>query len=210
MSHIVREFLEAVVLALLVFFVIQISVQNFRVEGHSMQPTLSGGEYVIVNKLSYFKLDMERLAKLVPFWDVEPGQERYLPFSHPPQRCDVIVFHAPPSPNRDFVKRVVGLLGEKVQIEDGRVKINGEFRNEPCMVESNLPRPMDCIPTLQRFGCTLQEDQYFVLGDNRGSSNDSRDWGPVSLDRIVGKVWFVYWPLSKLPLPFLDSTKIGD
>ena len=71
MSHVVRELIEAVLLALLVFFVIQVSVQNFRVEGHSMQPTLVGDEFLMVSKLPYATVDMQRLARLIPFWDVE-------------------------------------------------------------------------------------------------------------------------------------------
>ena len=203
MSRILRELLEAVILALVVFFVIQISVQNFRVQGHSMQPTLDGDEYLMVNKLPYFRLDLQRLSRLVPFWHVDESKEKYLPFSHPPGRGDVIVFHAPHQ-EKDFVKRVVGLPGERVEIRAGTVFINGVKLGEPYLVDSDLGRvAMNCIPKLEPFNCTLQETQYFVLGDNRSSSNDSRDWGPVPLENIVGKVWFVYWPVSKLP--FLGS-----
>ena len=205
MSRIIRELLEALVLALLVYFVIQISVQNFRVEGHSMKPTLEDDEYLMVNKLPYFRVDMQRLARLVPFWDVQYRERRFLPFSHPPKRGDVVVFHAPTNPPRDFVKRVVGLPGEKLQIRSGAVYIDGVEQEESYLLGSNLTGSMECIPTLERVNCRLQVGQYFVLGDNRGSSNDSRDWGPVPLDDVVGKVWFVYWPLSKLPLPFFDS-----
>ena len=209
MSHVLRELIEAVILALLVLFIIQISVRNFRVEGHSMRPLLDGGEFLIVNKLSYFRLDMERLARLVPFWDVDADgdNQRYLPFSHPPKRGEVIVFQAPLRPDRAFVKRVIGLPGEKIRISDGEVFVNGEALSEPYLAQSNISGTMECIPTLRQFDCTLQEEQYFVLGDNRGSSNDSRDWGPVTLDGIVGKVWFVYWPLPNLPLlgTFVDE-----
>jgi len=207
MSHIVRELLEALVLALLVFFVIQVSVQNFRVEGHSMQPTLDGSEYLMVNKLSYLRVDMQRLARLVPFWDVKTPEKKFAPFSHPPRRGDVIVFHAPTRPERDFVKRVVGLPGDRVEIRAGAVYVNGDKLDEPYLSTSNLSGSMDCIPKLQASNCTLPENQYFVLGDNRSSSNDSRDWGPVHLEGIVGKVWFVYWPLSRLPFvgSFVDN-----
>lgn len=204
MSRLIRELLEAVVLALLVFFVIQISIQNFRVEGHSMRPTLQGGEYLMVNKLVYFRIDMQRLARLVPFWDVEAAEERYPFFAHPPERGDVVVFHAPPRQERDFVKRVVGLPGERVQIKDGTVFIDRVKLDEPYLSNIDLSGSMDCVPKLEALDCRLQENQYFVLGDNRNSSNDSRDWGPAPLENIVGKVWFVYWPLSKLPLPFVE------
>ena len=207
MGHIIRELLEAAVLAVLVFFVIQISIQNFRVEGHSMQPTLDGGEYLMVNKLPYLRIDMRRLARLVPLWDVGGPEQKYLLWSHPPERGDVIVFHAPTRPQRDFVKRVIGLPGERVEIRPGSVYVDGVRLDETYLEESNISGSMDCIPNLGLVDCTLQEDQYFVLGDNRGSSNDSRDWGPVQLETIVGKVWFVYWPLTNLPLPFFGSVK---
>ena len=201
MSRIIRELLEAIVLALLVFFVIQVSVRNFRVEGHSMEPTLNGGEYLIVNKVSYFRLDMQRLARLVPFWSVDEPEIRNLPFSHPPDRGDVIVFRAPNSPGKDFVKRVIGLPGEKVQIGSGEVLIDGIALDEPYLAELDTGGTMGCIPKLgggKLDGCRLGANQYFVLGDNRDSSNDSRSWGPVHLEEIIGEVWFIYWPLSKL------------
>ena len=199
MSHLIRELLEAVVLALVVFFLIQISVQNFRVEGHSMQPTLDGGEYLVVNKVSYLRVDMKRLSRLVPFWEAEGEQHRYLPLSHPPSRGDVIVFHAPTKPKRDFVKRIVGLPGERVEVKEGAIYINGVELKESYLDDSDLSGTLECIPKLERVNCTLRQGQYFVLGDNRGSSNDSRDWGPVPQENVVGKVWFIYWPLSKLP-----------
>ena len=198
MSHVIRELIEAVLLALLVFFIVQLSIQNFRVEGHSMRPTLDGGEYLMVNKLAYIRVDLERLSKLVPFWEVDSPKKLHLPLAHDPRRGDVIVFHAPTKPV-DFVKRVVGLPGEKLEISDGSVYIDGERLDEPYLARVNLADSMGCIPKLERHDCTLQNDQYFVLGDNRGSSNDSRDWGPISVEAIVGKVWFVYWPFSKLP-----------
>ena len=203
MSHVIRELLEAVVLALLVFFVIQLSVENFRVEGHSMQPTLDSGEYLMVNKLPYFRIDMVRLSRLIPFWTVEGPEHKYLPLAHQPDRGDVIVFRAPTSPDKDFVKRVIGLPGERIRVSDGQIFVNGERLDEKYLAESDLRRDMDCVPNT--LGCVLGEDQYFVLGDNRDHSNDSRDWGPVQLEEIVGKVWFVYWPLNNLP--FLDSLR---
>ena len=213
MSRIIRELLEAVILALLVFFVIQISVQNFRVEGHSMQPTLTGEEYLLVNKLTYFRLDMERLARLVPLWDAPEGEGKFAPFSHPPERGNVIVFHAPNNPEKDFVKRVVGLPGERVRISDGKVFINGAELPEPYLDGRKRSGSMDCIP--KAANCRLGENEYFVMGDNRGSSNDSRDWGPVPLSSIVGKVWFIYWPFSELPFlgrldKYLDKISLPD
>ena len=197
MARVFRELLEAFILALIVFMVIQGSVRNFRVEGSSMQPTLEGGEYLLVNKLVYFPIDTYRLSRVIPFWKVEKSAEGFA--ARAPERGEVIVFRYPKDESKDFVKRVVGLPGEHVEIRDGAVYIGGE----------PLPEPdIDAGAT----GCngafcdyTLKADEYYVLGDNRcaGCSNDSRHWGPVPEKNVLGKVWFVYWPFSELHL--LDS-----
>ena len=199
MLHVVGELFEAVILALLIFFVIQGSIENFKVEGSSMKPELNGGEYVMVNKLSFFRIDMRRLSDLVPFWDAEAKKE-HIPFTGPPERGDVIVFHAPVRPPKDFVKRVVALPGETVEIRSGELYVNGMELEESYELGSGFRHYQDSPPI------TLRDDEYFVLGDNRGSSNDSKDWGPVQRDDIVGKVAFVYWPWSELP--FID--RLGD
>ncbi len=195
MTHVFRELFEAVVLALLIFFLIRGSIENFKVEGHSMKPELNGGEYLMVNKLPFFRLDMRRLSDLAPLWDAG-DEKRRLPFSSPPQRGDVIVFHAPVRPPKDFVKRVIGLPGETVEIRSGAVYINGVELEESWALGSGFRNYQDS-PAI-----TLKDDEFYVLGDNRGRSNDSKDWGPVRLEDIVGKVAFVYWPLSELP--FVD------
>ena len=206
MSPVIRELIEAIVLALLVFFLIQISVKNFRVEGHSMQPTLAEDEYLMVNKLPYLTLDLQRLARLIPFWDVEETTKKYLFFSHPPERGDVIVFDSPAKPERDFVKRIVGLPGELVEIKDGGVHINGKKLDEPHLADGVRKISTECRQTRKHCRFQLHDEQYYVLGDNRASSNDSRDWGSVPLKNLVGKVWFIYWPLSNLPLPFIRES----
>ena len=190
MSAAIREFIEAVLLALLVFFLIQVSVQNFRVEGSSMEPTLEDAEYLLVNKMVYQKIDMQRLAGLIPFWSVKQPDKRFV--FHQPRRGDVIVFRYPLDPQRDFVKRVVGGPGDTVEIRRGTVYVNNVPLDEPYITQEQSSEFMG--PRL------LRQDEYFVLGDNRGASNDSRDWGPVPMKNIIGKVWVTYWPLSKLGL----------
>ena len=198
MTQVFRDLFEAIVLALLIFFLIRGSIENFKVEGSSMKPELSGGEYVMVNKLSFFRVDMRRLSDLVPFWDAQ-REKSYIPFTGPPERGDVIVFHAPVRPAKDFVKRVVALPGETVEIRSGAVYINGVGFEESYELGSEFRHYQDSPPI------TLEADEFYVLGDNRGSSNDSKDWGPVRLDDIVGKVAFVYWPVSELP--FIDRIR---
>lgn len=189
MDRVFRELLEAVILATIVFLLIHTSIRNFKVEGSSMNPTLESGQHLIVNKLVYSQLDMDRLSRIIPFWQAETPDTRYA--IHPPRRGEVIVFHFPRDPSKDFVKRVIGLPGEEVEILQGKVYIN-----EQALTEPYLDRP-----DTSRVGPTrLREKEYFVLGDNRRSSNDSRIWGPVSETYVVGKVWFVYWPFSKVQL----------
>jgi signal peptidase I len=189
MSSVVREFLEAILLALLVFLVIQTSIQNFRVEGSSMHPTLEGGQYLLINKLVYFRIDQERLSRIIPFWKVAESTENFA--VHPPQRGEVIVFAFPRDPTRDFVKRVIGVPGDRVEIREGTVFVNGEALDEPYITDHDSSDMREM---------TLQDKQYFVLGDNRRGSNDSRNWGPVPEENILGKVWIIYWPLSNWDL----------
>ena len=189
MDRVFRELLEAVILAIIVFILIHTSIRNFKVEGSSMNPTLESGQHLIVNKLVYSQLDMDRLSRIIPFWQAETPDTRYA--IHPPKRGEVIVFHFPRDPSKDFVKRVVGLPGEEVEIRQGKVYIDGQALTEPYLdrLDNSRVGPM-----------RLREKEYFVLGDNRRSSNDSRIWGPVSETYVVGKVWFVYWPFSKVQL----------
>ena len=185
MSAIVREFTEAILLALVIFVVIQTSVQNFKVEGSSMHPTLEGGQYLLVNKLVYFQVDDGRWSRIVPFWKAGDPDKSFA--VHPPQRGEVIVFHYPRDPSRDFVKRVIGVPGDRVEIRGSTVLVNGAKLAEPYI---SVPDPSDMDPFVVRDG------EYFVLGDNRrrGGSNDSRNWGSVPQENILGKVWLVYWP----------------
>ena len=190
MSRVAREIIEAVVLALIVFLIIQTGVRNFKVEGASMQPTLEGGQYLLVNKLVYFKLDMARLSRVIPFWVVDQSSEAGERFAlRPPQRGEVIVFHYPRDTTKDFVKRVIGLPGEKVGVEGGDVFIDGKQLVEPYLTSRD---------TSSSNAIILGDNEYYVMGDNRRGSNDSRNWGPVAGELVLGKVWFVYWPISKL------------
>ena len=193
MTRLIKEIVEAAILALLVFMVIQSTVRNFRVDGSSMHPTLGGGQYLLVNKLVYFQVDRERLSRIIPFWKVDRPDGRFA--IHPPKRGEVIVFHFPQNPAKDFVKRVIALPGEEVSLREGTVYINGEPLEEtwqPAKDRSTMP-PV-----------RIAEKEYYVLGDNRRASNDSRSWGAVPEENVVGKVWLVYWPTSAAQ--WLNST----
>ncbi len=189
MRETLREALQTTLLALIVFAGLQATIQNYRVEGSSMEPTLKSNEYLLVNKLVFYRLDMARLARYLPFIKAGPGDEAYVFRS--PQRGDVVVFHFPGDPSRDFVKRVVGLPGDTVEIRRGTVYVNGTPLEEPYAQAS---------PRSAMSATKLGPRQYFVLGDNRPNSNDSKDWGPVPEENIVGSVWVTYWPMSQMHL----------
>ncbi len=165
MRPLVREALQIIVLALVVFFALHFLVQNFRVEGSSMEPNLHGGNghtnYVLVNKAAYW-------------------------FGDGPRRGDVIVFEAPDQPENDRIKRVIGLPGETVEVkQDGSVLIDGELLDEP-YISSQRGGPSGTWD--------VPEDEYFVMGDNRSVSYDSRAGGPIPKHNIIGRAWIIIWP----------------
>ena len=191
MSRIARELTEAVVLALIVFLVIQGSIRNFRVEGSSMDPTLEDGQYLLVNKLVYSKIDTGRISRMIPFWNVDEPKAHFA--IHPPKRGEVIVFRFPEDPSKDFVKRVIGLPGEEVELRTGTVYIDGVPLEEPYLTEWDTKTVPPAL---------MGEKEYYVVGDNRGSSRDSRFWVKkgVPEENVVGKVWVVYWPFPQIQL----------
>ncbi len=192
MPRLAREITEAVLLALVVLLVLQAAVQNFKVEGSSMTPTLESGQYLVVDQASFFKFDKERLSRAVPFWKTSATEPEFA--FDPPERGEIIVFHYPLDTGKDFVKRVVGLPGERVEVRAGTVYVDGKALPEPYLQR----RDSSNAPSL-----TLGEEEYYVIGDNRRNSNDSRSWGAVPEDNIVGRVWLVYWPWSDIR--FVDS-----
>jgi signal peptidase I len=171
-SYFVREIIETLLLTLLIFWVVNTMTGRFRIEGQSMEPTLHEGEYVLVNKLAYYLNE--------------------------PERGDIIVMHH--SAERDFIKRIVGLPGDQIVInEDRQVLVNGVQLREPYL---NGPPP-------STGSWTVPEDAYFVMGDNRPNSSDSRAWGFLDSDQIAGKAAAIYWPLADLQwAPHYDHTYV--
>lgn len=144
-------------------------VANYQIEGAAMEPTLQHSEYVLVNKRSYL-------------------------FGSP-GRGDIIVFHSPTNVNRDFIKRIIGVPGDVVEInsETGAVKVDGQVIDEPY-----ISRRTTCLTSCGPW--VVPEEAYFVLGDNRPNSSDSRQGWFVPEENIVGTVWLRYWPLSAFGL----------
>ena len=191
MARVGREVIEAVLLAVMVFMLLQTTVRNFKVDGSSMDPTLVNGQYLLVNRLVYLRIEMDRFSSIVPFWQAEEDSVRYA--IHPPERGEVIVFEFPDSipsnSKRDFVKRVIGLPGETIEVKDGVPFVDGVVLEEPYLTtkdHSNV-RKVD-----------LGAGEYYVIGDNRAHSNDSRSWGAVPEENLRGKVWMIYWPAPRI------------
>jgi signal peptidase I len=162
----VRDVLLSLVLALVVILFLY---QPVKVEGTSMMPTLVDQERIFINKFVYrLGIDSIERGDTVVFW-----------------------FHADQS--KSYIKRVIGLPGDVVEIRDGAVLVNGRQLDEPYVPDEY--RDHGTYPALK-----VPEGRYFVLGDHRSSSNDSRSWGPVPRHLIYGKAVFVYWPLDRLGL----------
>ncbi|MBI1885747.1 MAG: signal peptidase I [Chloroflexi bacterium] len=187
----VREIIETLLLALLIFLAVRASLQNFRVEGASMMPGLHTGQYLIVNKLAYATIDLG-MFDWVPLFD--PGEDSVHHLFSSPARGDVIVFRAPQSPERDFIKRVIGVPDDVVHIEpdEGIVYVNDKPLEEPYALGGTTCSggTVSCGPW------TVPDDYYFVLGDNRQNSSDSRAFGFVPGENIIGKALISYWPLE--------------
>ena len=183
MPRLAREIVEAALLALLVLMALQLAVRNFKVEGSSMVPALEGGQYLVVDQVSFFKFDWERFSRAVPFWTAEAAEPEFA--FRAPERGEIIVFHYPVNPDKDFVKRVVGLPGETVAVRNGTVYVDGVGLAEPYLERRDRSNARPLV---------LGDGEYYVIGDNRPNSNDSRSWGAVPEENIVGRVMLVYWP----------------
>jgi len=155
-----REFLETAALALLIFLAVRTFVMNYRVIGHSMQPNIHEGQYLLIDKLLYGF-----------------GESR---------RGDIVVLRPPNNPGEIYIKRVIGVAGDTVEIRNGQVIIN-----ERAMLEPWETRP---YPTSNWGPGRVGQDEVFVLGDNRPGSRDSRYFGMLPADRVIGRAFISYWP----------------
>ncbi len=166
--RLIREVIETAVLTLLLFLVIHSAVQNFNVDGHSMEPSLHDRELILVDKWTYL--------------------------FHAPTRGDVIVFVAPPEPSADYVKRVVGIPGDIITITDGMPSVDGVALKEYYVQPARMGATPGDNPIVKMI---VPPDDFFVLGDNRVGSSDSRTWGFVPRKNIIGRAALVYWPLGQ-------------
>ncbi|MGH9458030.1 MAG: signal peptidase I [Thermoanaerobaculia bacterium] len=182
-----RDNFEAIVIALIFLNFVRIFVfQSFKIPTGSMIDNLLIGDHLFVNKFIYGAPGPDPLSPILPIRDVERG--------------DIVIFRFPEDPSLDYVKRVVGLPGETVQIRDKVVSIDGEPLEEP-YVSYDDPTVIPASPDLpaqyrmrdQMPPRVIPEGSYFVMGDNRDNSYDSRYWGPVSRELIKGRPFLIYW-----------------
>lgn len=176
----IESFLVALVLAL---FIRAFFIQAFKIPSGSMRMTLIEGDKLIVNKLVY--------GPRLPF-----TKSIRLPGFSSPKRGDVIVFKYPIDPKKDFIKRLIGFAGEQVQIKDGDIYVNGELIKEPSIKNIFYYNK----GTYGQEGQTIRvpDGHVFVLGDNSGYSSDSRIWGFVPVENIVGKAEIIYLPFNRI------------
>ncbi len=158
-----RDVLETLVLAILLFIAINAVSARIRVDGSSMVPTLNNGQFVMINRLAY------------NLGDFTTGEVK---------RGDVVVFHYPRDPEQEYIKRIIGLPGETVEITSGHVYVNGQQMIEPYIAADARNEGEWAVPA----------GHIFVLGDNRNNSQDSRSFGYVTMENVIGRALFIYWP----------------
>lgn len=180
-KHIVREYLESIFVAIIMALIIKaFIVQAFKIPSGSMIPTLKIGDHILVNKFIY--------GTKIPFTD------RIIFSLKKPERGDIIVFKFPEDEKKDFIKRVIGLPGDVIEIKDKRVYVNGTFIEESYAAHTDtIVYPTGIQPRDNIGPVVVPQDSYFVMGDNRDFSLDSRYWGFVKLNKIKGKAFVIYW-----------------
>lgn len=205
-GSLVREIVETLLLALIIFVAVRAVVLNFRVDGLSMTPSLQNNEMLLVNRNSYMSFDTWALVDWLPF--VSHDEENVVqPFGEP-QRGDIVVFDAPVNgADKPYIKRIIGLPGETIEIHDNNVYINGQRLEEPYLEGADT----FCSGGRACPAVTVPDGQVFVMGDNRDNSQDSRMFGPVDIDSIIGKAWVTYWPTDVIGVvPHYDYPEIND
>lgn len=182
-----RENLEAIVIAVVLALIIRaFVVQAFKIPSGSMEPTLLIGDHILVNKFIY--------GLTIPF-----TEKKFFQFKSP-RRGDVVVFIYPIDKKKDFIKRVIGVAGDTVMIKNKKIFINGKIYNDPYGVYRDDRIFQEWNPNGNRdnYGpITVPPDSIFVMGDNRDKSYDSRFWGFVSLNKVRGKAFLIYWSWEK-------------
>jgi signal peptidase I len=199
-KSVVREYTESIIIAVVLALVIRtFVVQAFKIPSGSMEDTLLIGDHILVNKLSY--------GLQIPFLN---AKVRVFGLMGDPNRGDIIVFPFPRDPSRDFIKRVVGLPGDRIEVRSHRAYINGEPLKEPYV---KLDERAAAHPSrYSHWGPeVVPPGKLFVMGDNRDNSADGRDWGFLDISQVKGRAFIIYWSwdssepkffwLGNIPIP---------
>lgn len=191
----VREYAEAIAIAIiLALFIRTFVVQAFKIPSGSMKMTLLVGDHILVNKFLY--------GIKLPLIDKE------IIHFQTPNRRDIVVFRYPVDPSKDFIKRVIGLPGDRIRIENKRVYVNDQVQDEPYVQHSD-PRvlPASANPRDNMETVVVPPHSLFVMGDNRDESYDSRFWKFVDMNEIKGKAFIIYWSWNSEGTLSLDPSK---
>jgi len=200
----VRENVEALVIAIiLALFIRAFVVQAFKIPSGSMENTLLVGDYILVNKFIYgVKIPYTNFT-VVPIKD--------------PHRGEIIVFKYPGDPSKDYIKRVVGVGGDKIDIRDKKVYVNGELQksdfakfSDPRIFSDAYMFPENLLRRDNLGPIEVPKNKLFVMGDNRDSSNDSRFWGFVDKSAVKGRAFMVYWSWDKHKKIGVRWHRLGD
>ncbi len=185
-TNIILEYVDSGLIAVLLALVIRtFLVQAFKIPSGSMESTLLVDDHLLVNKFLY--------GTRIPFTDKDVLRFR------DPQNGDIIVFKYPQNPRRDFIKRCIGVPGDVIEVKDKKLFINGKEQIEPYVLHRDLAVfPQETGHPRDNFGpVTVPPDHFFMMGDNRDYSADSRFWGFLPRKLIKGKAWVIYWPIPR-------------
>ncbi|MDY0374957.1 MAG: signal peptidase I [Desulfobacterium sp.] len=182
-----RENIEAIIIAvILALFIRTFLIQAFKIPSGSMKNTLLIGDHILVNKFTY--------GVKIPFTD----GKTLISLSDPEPR-DIVVFKYPEDPKKDFIKRVIGVAGDTIEIKDKKLYVNGNLQeDEPYAIYKDPKIIPGHFTVRDNFGpITVPENSLFVMGDNRDNSHDSRFWGFVDLKAVRGKAFLIYWSWNR-------------
>lgn len=195
----VREIVQTLLLAAILFFGVRAFVLPYEVDGSSMMPNLTNHERVLVNRQAFHQFDLNRVLNWIPGVDRE-GTWNISPFGEL-ERGDVVVLEPPVEHDQPFIKRIIGLPGDEISFADGYVIVNGERLNEQYIPEPiTMCTPSRALVDTPTCDLTVPDGTVFVMGDNRtpNGSEDSRIFGVVPIDDLVGEAFFSNWPIDQI------------
>ncbi len=189
-----REYIEAILIALLLALLIRtFIVQAFKIPSGSMEKTLLIGDHILVSKFSYGT----HIPNEIPFINIRLFDDIVL-FSSVPERGDIIVFKFPKDETRDFIKRVIGLPGDLLEVRQQKVYINNKPYEDVRARHTESPSDSPLVPRDDFGPILVPDDHVFVMGDNRENSQDSRYWGYLNVKKIRGKALIIYWSWDQI------------